>query len=239
MVTRNSAAVPTENVANDARHAGFVEVAKKGDIDLLFDGDSITDFWWETRPQTNKVGRPVFDKYFGNLKVANFAISGDTTQGVLWRLQNGEGQGFSPKAIMLMIGTNNASNGRNTAPEIADGVSAIVSEMRKDFPDARILLLAIFPRSTPDSLERKINTAANALIAKLDDHEHIFFYDIGAKFLDANGIIQPDIMADMTNGQPTPLHPTTKGYEIWAEAVKDPIANMLNGQPPFAAAPAK
>ena len=78
-----------------------------------------------------------------SIRTANFAIAGDTTQGVLWGLQNGEGQGFQPKAIMLMIGTNNT--GANTAPEIAEGIGAVVLEMRHDFPDAKILLLAIFP----------------------------------------------------------------------------------------------
>ena len=111
--------------------------AKQGDIDILFEGDSITD-WWA------RGGAEAFKKYFGDQKVANFAVAGDTTQGVLWGLKNGEGQGFSPKAIMLMIGTNNT--GANTGPEIAEGVGADVLELRKDFSEAKILLLAIFPR---------------------------------------------------------------------------------------------
>ena len=58
-------------------------------------GDSITDFW--RNPTGVYAGKPVLDKYFGNVKVANFGIAGDSTQGVLYRLQHGEGQGFSPK----------------------------------------------------------------------------------------------------------------------------------------------
>src|SRR5436189_2811674 len=97
----------------------------------------------------------MFQKYFGNIKTANFAIAGDTTQGVLWGLHNGEGQGFQPKAVMLMIGTNNS--GTSTAKEIAEGVGAVVLEMRNDFPNAKILLLGIFPRSTPaDPVRDKI-----------------------------------------------------------------------------------
>ena len=112
----NSAIRPTQRAAN--RHDAFVEIAKKGNIDLLLDGDSITDLW------QNGASKEIYDKYFGQYKTANFAISGDTTQGVLWGLQNGEGTGFQPKAIMLMIGTNNS--GGNTGPEIAEGVGAIV-----------------------------------------------------------------------------------------------------------------
>src|SRR6185437_10574266 len=113
----NVAATYTQTVQRmGPRHEGFVETAKKGDIDLLLHGDSITDWW--VQGEANKA---VFDKYFGNIKTANFAIAGDTTQGVLWGLKNGEGQGFQPKAVMLMIGTNN-SGAQFTAPEIAEGV---------------------------------------------------------------------------------------------------------------------
>src|SRR5213075_799375 len=111
--------------------------------------------------------KAMFDKYFGQYNTANWAIAGDTTQGVLWGLKNGEGQGFQPKAIMLMIGTNNT--GANTAPEIAEGIGAIVLEMRKDFPDAKILLLAIFPRALPGDPIRDKIADVNRIIAKLDD----------------------------------------------------------------------
>jgi beta-glucosidase len=149
--------------------------------------------------------------------VANFGIAGDTTQGVLWRLQNGEGEGFQPKAVMLMIGTNNTRG--NSAEEIAEGVTAVVNELRKDFPEAKILLLAIFPRSRPDDPVREKIAQINTIIAKLHDGEHVTYMDINAKFLAEDGTIPTDIMADR-------LHPTTKGYEIWAEAVKEPLAKM-------------
>jgi len=196
------------------RHEGFVETAKKGDIDLLLEGDSITD-WWVQGPDN----KAMFDKYFGNMKTANFAIAGDTTQGVLWGLKNGEGQGFSPKAVMLMIGTNNT--GGNTAPEIAEGVGAVVLELRKDFPDAKILLLAIFPRSVPADPVRAKIAEINQIISKLDDQQHVFYLDIGRKFLDENGNFLPGAF------RPDNLHPAAKGYDIWGEAVKDKLAILM------------
>jgi lysophospholipase L1-like esterase len=196
------------------RHLAFVDTASKGDIDLLLDGDSITDWW--VQGDANKA---VFDKYFGGLKTANFAISGDTTQGVLWGLKNGENQGFQPKAVMLMIGTNNA--GSLTAPEIAEGVGAVVLEMRKDFPEAKILLLAIFPRSTPGDPVRDKITEVNRIVSKLDDQRHVFYMDIGAKFLDERGFFLPDAF------RPDNLHPQAKGYEIWGAAVKDKLAELM------------
>jgi len=196
------------------RHLGFAETASKGNIDLLLHGDSITDWW--VQGDENKA---MFDKYFGNIKTANFAIAGDTTQGVLWGLKNGEGQGFQPKAVMLMIGTNNS--GTFTAPEIAEGVGAVVLEMRKDFPNAKILLLAIFPRSIPGDPVRDKIAEVNRIISRLDDQQHVFYMDIGAKFLDEKGYFLPDAFrADN-------LHPQAKGYDIWGAAVKDKLAELM------------
>src|SRR5438552_11731369 len=152
------------------RHEGFVATATQGQIDLLLHGDSITDWWLQD------ANKPVFAKYFGNIRTANFAIAGDTTQGVLWGLRNGEGQGFQPKAVMLMIGTNNT--GAFTSPEIAEGVGAVVLEMRHDFPDAKILLLAIFPRSVPGDPVRDKIADINKIIAKLHDQKHACYIDI-------------------------------------------------------------
>jgi (4-O-methyl)-D-glucuronate---lignin esterase len=212
----NSATIPNLAPFFQSKHEANLEVAKQGDIDVLFMGDSITDFW--RNPNGAYAGKPVLDKYFGNLKVANFGIAGDTTQGVLYRLQHGEGQGFSPKAVMLMIGTNNT--GLNTAAEIAEGVGAIVLELQKDFPKTKILLLGIFPRSTVNDPVRTKIAEINSIIARLHDGDRVQYLDIGPKFLDAAGSIPKDVMSDA-------LHPTTKGYEIWAEAVKEPLANLL------------
>ena len=142
---------------------------------------------------------------------------------VLWRLRNGEGEGFKPKAIMLMIGTNNT--GGNSAPEIAMGVANVVFELRKDFPEAKILLLAIFPRSGPTSGVRAKINEINKLISALTDDRNVLFMDIGPKFLNAEGYIPRDVMSDG-------LHPTTKGYQIWADAVKEPLAKLAGLEVP-------
>ncbi len=214
----NSAIRPTQTfVRTTERHNGFVDTAKSGDFDILFEGDSITDFWQNNPPAG---GLEVFKKHFGSVKVANFAVGGDTTQGVLWGLQNGEGQGHKPKAIMLMIGTNNGFQG-NTGPEIAEGVGAVVYELRKDFPDAKIMLLAIFPRGNSVSDANRIkNEEANKIIAKLHDGKHVFFTDINAKFLKPDG----SLIGFGTDN----LHPNAEGYEIWAQAVESTLKSWTN-----------
>lgn len=215
----NSAIVPRLSPAFEAKHRANVDIAKRGDAELLFMGDSITDFW--RNAEGPFAGKAVFDKYFGRWNVANFGIAGDTTQGVLYRLQNGEGQGFSPRAVMLMIGTNNTA--RNTAPEIAEGIGAVVLELKKSFPRAKILLLAVFPRSRPNDPVRATIAEINRTIAKLHDGDQVHYLDIGQTFLDPQGNIPSDVMSDG-------LHPGAKGYAIWAEAVIKPIEQLMGSR---------
>ena len=214
----NSAIRPTGG--GGGQHQGFVNTANTGDFDIIFLGDSITALWTTVQDgQGNEGGKAMFDKYFAGMKIVNFGIPGDSTQGVLWRLQNGEGQGHKPKAVMLLIGTNN--NG-NTGEEIAEGIGANVLELRKDFPDAKILLMAIFPRGTgPSDSNRRKMDAVNKIIAKLDDQKHVFFMNINDKFLDANG----GLIGFRTSDH---LHPVPAGYEIWASAVAPILKSWTN-----------
>ena len=217
----NTAIVPSLAGGFVAKHQANLEVAKQGDANVLFMGDSITDFW--RNPEGAYAGKPVLDKYFGQWKVANFGIAGDTTQGVLYRLKNGEGKGFSPRAVMLMIGTNNT--GRNSAAEIAEGIGAVVLELQRDFPSAKILLLGVFPRGRAADPVRATIAEINKTIAKLHDGSRVHYLDIGNAFLDADGNIPTDVMSDG-------LHPTTKGYEIWAKAVSEPLSALVGTPSP-------
>jgi lysophospholipase L1-like esterase len=208
---KNSAVVPAAKDVN--RHEGFLEIAKKGNVDVLFLGDSITDGWRGS-------GKQVWEKNYTPLKAANFGIGGDRTQHVLWRLQHGELEGINPKVAVLMIGTNNL--GGNTAEQIAEGVKTIVEEIHKQKPETKVLLLGIFPRSASakDSARTKIKEI-NEMISKLDDGgKHVKYLDIGDKFLDGEGNLSKDIMPDY-------LHPNAKGYEIWAEAIDPTLKQML------------
>jgi len=203
------------------RHEGFVAIAKKGDVDVVFLGDSITDGW------RGKGGADVWKERFEPLKAANFGIGGDRTQHVLWRIQNGELDGIKPKAAVVMIGTNNM--GSNTAEEIAAGVKAIVDEIHKRQPQAKILLLAIFPRAgvptkDRDKIEAKeLNMKVietNKLLAKLDDGKTVRYLDISQSFLEKDGSLSKETMYDF-------LHLTSKGYKAWADAIQKPLEELL------------
>ena len=217
----NTAIVPEPRDAKwVARHEGFVQEAKKGGIDILFLGDSITDFW-------RNRGSNVWNEYYAPRHAANFGISGDRTQHVLWRMDHGELDGIKPKVVVLMIGTNNTGkeqNGtqiRNTVPETIAGVQAVVQELRAKLPDSKILLLAIFPRGASiDDPQRAQVTLINTVIAKLDDGKMVRYLDIDPKFLDSEGNLPKAIMPDH-------LHPSERGYRIWAEAMNPTLDEMM------------
>ncbi|MEY2597851.1 MAG: hypothetical protein RLZZ142_110 [Verrucomicrobiota bacterium] len=191
-------------------HEQFLKVARETQPELLFLGDSITAGW--------NSQKEIWDKYFAAWKPANFGISGDRTQHVLWRISNGELDGFTPKAIVLMIGTNNS--GSDSAEAIARGVSKIVKTIREKSPKSKVLLLGIFPRSEkPDATREKLK-AVNATLAPLDDRKHIFYLDIGEKFLQPDGSLSKEIMPDF-------LHLSQKGYQIWAEAITPTLQELL------------
>jgi lysophospholipase L1-like esterase len=195
------------------RHKSFLEQAKQGGVDVVFLGDSITQGWEGS-------GKNVWKKSFDPLKAANFGIGGDRTQHVLWRITDGkELEGITPKAFVMMIGTNNM--GDNSAEEIADGVTAIVKELRHQKPHAKVLLLGVFPRSakSTDKIRDKVKDV-NERIAKLDDKKMVNYLDIGAKFLDKDGNLSKDIMPDY-------LHLSEKGYQIWADAIMPNLEEML------------
>jgi lysophospholipase L1-like esterase len=192
------------------RHEGFVKIAKGGDVDVLFLGDSITDAWRNQK---------AWKKYFEPLKAANFGIGGDRTQHVLWRISNGELEGIKPRVAVLMIGTNNT--GSNSAEHIAAGIKAIVHKIEELSPETKILLLGVFPRGPePNTKVRDKIAKINQDIAKLDDGKRVKYMDIGAKFTKEDGKLTKDIMPDY-------LHLSPRGYEIWAEAIAPTVRAML------------
>jgi lysophospholipase L1-like esterase len=191
-------------------HRRFVNEAKKGDIDLLFLGDSITQMW---------NNNDVWQRFYGPRRAANFGIGGDGTQHVLWRIQNGELAGIAPKLVVLMIGTNNISS--STPDEIAQGIAAIVQEVRRRLPKAQVLLLGVFPRDPKLSSRRDRLRSVNRSIANLDDGAHVRFLDIEKAFLNKDDTISPSIMPDY-------LHLSRRGYRIWAEAMEPTLWSMLD-----------
>ncbi len=210
----NAAIKPTPKDANWVkRHEGFNERIKKGDVDLLFIGDSITDAW-------SGPGNEAWAKHWAPRKAVNLGIGGDRTQHVLWRLENGNVDGIKPKLAVLMIGTNNSNGNDHTGEEIGAGIKAIVAKLREKLPETKVLVLAVFPRGEKPNPQREKNAKASEIAAGAADNKMVYFMDIGPKFMEADGTIKREIMPDV-------LHLSSKAYDIWAEAIEPKVAELM------------
>lgn len=195
------------------RHNALLKEARSETIQVLFLGDSITDFW-------HGDGAKIWDREFAPLQSANFGIGGDRIENVLWRAQNGELDGMAPKVVVLLIGTNNTPD--DSVEAITAGHVALVSEIRHRLPGAKILVLGIFPRVDSGSVPFRDKIAPiNLGITREADGKSVFFLDFGTRFLSADGGIAPDVSYDG-------LHFTEKGYQIWTDAMLPTLKQLLN-----------
>lgn len=187
-------------------------------IQVVFIGDSITARW------TRSPGEKAWAEHFAPLGALNLGISADSTQHVLWRLQHGVLDGLKPKAVLLMIGTNNITAGQD--PEsIAQGVWTIVAHLRTVLPGTRILVQALFPRVDRPGAGEQVGKV-NALLARLDDGQAVTFIDFGARFLGADGRPDPAVFTDG-------IHPNMpEGFRIWTEAVLPTVRSWVAAEPP-------
>jgi lysophospholipase L1-like esterase len=194
-------------------HEGFVKTAQAGKTQLIFFGDSITEGWFRNKE--------LWDKSFGAYQPANFGIGWDRTENVLWRLENGELDGVTPKVVVLMIGTNNLQPD-NVTGTVA-GITKIVSTIRGKVPTAKLLLLGILPRGEKPGKNpfRPQIKEVNATIARLADNKGIFFLDFGDKYLLPDGrLIKEKMLPDW-------LHLTLDGYQTWADAMGPKLAELM------------
>lgn len=176
---------------------------KGGTFDVVFCGDSITH-QWET------VGKRVYAELCAKYDILNLGYSGDQTGHLLWRLENGELEGYRARLFMVAIGTNNPGSPR----ERAEGVREVVRVIRERHPEAKVLLLPIFPcGERAEDKGRVRNAKTNPLIAELADGEDVIWVDVWGKFIGEGGVISREVLYDF-------LHPAEGGYRIWAEAVE-------------------
>lgn len=205
---------------NESFDARAKEGAEKGDIDVIFLGDSIT-FGWRNE------GAKVWDEYYGKRHAVNFGIGGDRTQHVLWRVLNGNLDGLArpkaghaPRLVVLMIGTNNSNGDDNTAAEIGAGIKACVAAVREKLPETRVLLLSVFPRGEKPNPQREKNAEASRIASGAADNKSVFGMDIGAKFLEPDGTLTRAVMPDL-------LHLSEEGYRRWAAAIEPRVREVL------------
>lgn len=203
------------------RHEAKLERIRRGGVDLLFIGDSITHNW------ENEPYREVWDRYYAHRKAVNLGFSGDRTENVLWRLQSGEIDGISPRVAVVMIGTNNTDGihfpTAHTAAELAEGIIAVCKTLRSKLPDTKIIMLCPFPCGEKPNARRSANLAAGALASRMVDRSTVCYLDIGEQFLNPDGTIGAAVMPDF-------LHPSREGHLIWARAMEPLLSRLLGDE---------
>ena len=199
---------------NEGRRKGFLEAGKKPGIQLVFLGDSITDAF----PGR---GKAVWSEHYAPFNAVSFGVSGERTEDTLGHIAGGVLDGLTPKAVVIMIGTNNIGHFSDEKPEwTAAGVKKIIEEVRAKLPKSKVLLLGVFPRDKKGSAKRVAVEGINAIISKYDDGKTVRYLDITGKFLDAAGEIPKEIMPDG-------LHPNADGYKLWADAMKPLLDELM------------
>jgi lysophospholipase L1-like esterase len=194
------------------RHEGYKKIAAEGKAHLILLGDSITQGW-----QRN---RALYNETFGQYAPAIFGIGGDRTEHILWRVVNGEfPTGFTPKAVMLMAGTNNFFS--NSDAEIASGVHAIIRAIHERTPNTTVLLIGLFPRDFPFGDARSVNI--NKTLATFHNGSSIVYHNPRPWLTTPDDKFNPALFADSA-------HLNSDGYRAWATAIKEPLAAIMGTQ---------
>jgi lysophospholipase L1-like esterase len=208
----------TESIPNGGgwmtRSDALAKNAAKG-AEIAFIGDSITQGW-------EAAGKAAWEKDFvSHWKCVNLGISGDRTENVLWRLNHGGNLGggaLKPKAFVILIGTNNAGHRKDSPEAILAGVKEILDTLHRASPGSKVILTAIFPR-TSDPKAGEIVLAANPLLKALAKERGATWFDINEK-LAPGGKVTKEVFPDG-------LHLNAPGYAIWATALKPVLAEAV------------
>lgn len=197
------------------RHEQKLQVKNKMEqVDLVFLGDSITHAW-------DNAGQKIWKQKYAPRNALNIGFSGDRTESVLWRLQNGAVDGIDPKLLVLMIGTNNTGHRQDAPEDTALGIKHILELLKDKLPNTKVLLLAIFPRgATVNDPLRKINDGINHIIKDYHDGDRVHYLDINHIFLNEKGELSQSVMKDL-------LHPNKDQYKIWAEEIEPSISKLM------------
>jgi len=202
-------------------HAQLAAKAKSGGIDLYFLGDSITRRWGCTDPQWAKNLENWKQNFYG-WNAGNFGWGADGIQNILWRIENGELDGVHPKVIVILAGTNNIGNSPGGEEKVADilaGFRALIDTCREKAPEAKLVLTAIFPRNDNLAVLPEIQKV-NEGLSQLADGKTIYYLNVNDKLANVDGVLFDGMTIDK-------LHPTVKGYQVWADGLRPLLTELL------------
>ena len=224
-------AAPRTDQNSMAAHAQLLKKARQGRIDIYFEGDSIVRRWGALDYPALLAN---WNENFRGWNAADFGWGADRTQNILWRLEHGELDGVNPKVIVLLAGTNNVGaqpRDEQIIAEIARGVKAIIDRCQQKAPNATIILTAIFPRHDNIAVVPTIDRI-NAQLATFADGKRVRLLNINDRLTDSDGALVEGVLNERDH-----LHPTLKGYQIWADALKPVFRELLGPRGPMDLAP--
>jgi lysophospholipase L1-like esterase len=214
------------------RHAAKLAEIRRGPVDLVFLGDSITQNYEKSGPPAWQDFRPVWERFYGDRNSVNLGFVGDATSHLLWRIENGEIAGIAPKVAVILIGANNLGRLHWPAEDDVAGIQAVVAETRRRLPRTQILLLGILPSERSDWVTQTTQEVNVALAKRYADagEAGVTFLNIGGVF-DRGGTFDRSLFYDPLLTPPEPaLHPTAEGQAHMAAAIEPSLAKLMGGR---------
>ncbi len=210
------------------RHAEKLAEIRGRKVDLVFLGDSITQNWEHSGPPAWRDFQPAWQHYYGNRNAVNLGFSGDATCHLLWRLRNGEIDGITPRAAVILIGANNLGRLHWPAADDIAGIVAVVDETRRKLPQTRVLLLAVLPSERSDWASETTLEINRALAARAWGND-ISFMDLSPLFAPGGRVDRSLFYDPLLTPPEAPLHPTAAAQARMAAAMEPLLARMLGG----------
>ena len=210
-----------------ARHEAVLRRVRQGHVDLVFLGDSITQDWERHGPPAFMDFHPIWNRFYGDRNAINLGFNGDTTASVLWRIQHGELDGIDPKVVVLLIGANNLGRVHWPAQDTVAGINAIIDELGRRLPRAKILLIGVLP-SERSAWVTQTTYAINQALAQRYAHDpKVTYLDIGWVFIKDGRVDRSLFFDPLTKPDGAPLHPTAQGQERMAEAIEPTLSRLM------------
>jgi lysophospholipase L1-like esterase len=229
-----AAAQPIERSESwwQARHREKMAEERRGPVDLVFLGDSITQDYEQSAPPAYRDFRPVWDKYYGDRHAVNLGFKGDATSHLLWRIEHGELDGIAPKVVVILIGANNLGRLHWPTADDVRGVETVVDATRRKLPRAKILLLGVLPSERTEWASQTTAEINRALAAAYGTGaDGVTYLDLAAVFSTAGRLNRSLFLDPLLTPPEPPLHPTPEGQARMAAAMEPTLAKLLGDRP--------
>ncbi len=211
-----------------ARHLEKLAALKRGPVDLVWLGDSITQDWELEGPPEWRDFAPVWQRFYGDRHALNLGFKGDTTAHLLWRMQNGELDGIQPKAAIVLIGANNLGRVHWNADQTVAGIEAVLADLRRRLPATKVLLLSVLPSIRNKYVSRTTIEINRALAERFGGGGGpVTYMDVTNLFMRGGEVDRTQFLDDQLTPPDPPLHPTAQAQRRLAETIEPTVAAMM------------